>query len=104
MTSKAPKIVQIETRYVETDAINFRDVVQSLTGKNSSTAWIGRNEGSDVKGGIDAVPAKPEKSAASNGTKETHLSSMLMNNTSFKEFDRLWFEFPNIEMEDMPWL
>ena len=43
------KIVQIETRYVETDAMNFRDVVQSLTGKNSSTDWVG-------SGGSNKVP------------------------------------------------
>ncbi|KAI4295450.1 hypothetical protein L6164_035497 [Bauhinia variegata] len=28
------KIVQIETSYIEIDAVNFRDVVQSLTGKD----------------------------------------------------------------------
>ncbi|KAF1868070.1 hypothetical protein Lal_00034032 [Lupinus albus] len=41
MTSEAPKIVQIETLYVETDSINFKEVGQSLTGKYSSTAWVG---------------------------------------------------------------
>lgn len=84
---EAPKIVQIETRYVQTDAANFRDVVQSLTGKNSSTDWIGQNaESSSSKRGI----AEPKKklmgatTASNNGTKETttllHSFSMQMNN------------------------
>lgn len=111
LRGEGPKIVQIETRYVETDAINFRDVVQSLTGKNSSTAWIGRNNNavaaaaadssvvaaSEIKGGTASVTAKTEEGAA--------LPIMMMNNFPFKDFDRLLLELPPcMGMEDTPWL
>ncbi|CAJ1962181.1 unnamed protein product [Sphenostylis stenocarpa] len=102
---EAPKIVQIETRYVETDAVNFRDVVQSLTGKNSSTDWIGQNLKSAAescsKGGI----AEPKKiGAAAAATNETLLPSssstiQMYNDVSFKDLDE--FVWPPIEM--MPW-
>lgn len=108
-----PKIVQIETRYVETDEVNFRDVVQSFTGKNSSTDWIGRRRRlnaaanatsskvvrSDVKGGnIVAVGNKPEESS-----KEC---SMLMSKVRLREFDRFLLDLPPIQImeEEMPWL
>ncbi|KAE9591386.1 hypothetical protein Lal_00038562 [Lupinus albus] len=103
---EAPKVVQIETRYVQTDAINFKDVVQSFTGKNSSTAWIGRNNNnadqsynvvvarnsSEIKGGTSVTVAKPEDDAA----------FMLMNNMSFKDFDNLFLELPPMDMEAKP--
>ncbi|KAG4960258.1 hypothetical protein AAZX31_13G200700 [Glycine max] len=94
---EAPKIVQIETRYVQTDAANFRDVVQSLTGKNSSTDWIGQNAESSYssKRGFSHEPKKlvGATATASNGTKEATTLlpssySMQMNNvSSFKNFD-----------------
>ncbi|TKY59800.1 Modulating plastid sigma factor [Spatholobus suberectus] len=75
MTS-GPKIVHIETRYVETDAINFRDVVQRLTGKNSSTTnWVGNGASSSVasssdynKRGIanDGASANPQEGTTAN--------------------------------------
>ncbi|KAK4259187.1 hypothetical protein QN277_005543 [Acacia crassicarpa] len=40
-SSDSVRIVQIDTHYVETDAVNFRAVVQSLTGKNSPAVWAG---------------------------------------------------------------
>jgi len=112
---EAPKIVQIETRYVQTDAVNFRDVVQSLTGKNSSTDWIGRNvkpaAESCSKGGITepkeigASAAVTAATAATDGTNETlsppslSSSTQLNSNLSFKDFDG--FVWPSSEM--MPW-
>lgn len=114
----APRIVQIETRYVETDAINFREVVQSLTGKNSSTAWVGNGgsssnivSGSDVKQGTeyDGVSAnKPEKGATSesDGKQKNNnvISSMvLLKNMSFKDFDELLMsDLPSLE--ELLWL
>ncbi|KAL2341125.1 hypothetical protein Fmac_009065 [Flemingia macrophylla] len=109
---ESPKIVQIETRYVQTDAVNFRDVVQSLTGKNSSTDWIGRNNAvaaseNVVKGGV-AETRKLLVGAASRGSKETMLpnsSMQMMNNVNvnvnvpFIDFDA--FLLPPMEM--MPW-
>ncbi|XP_047154563.1 uncharacterized protein LOC124825878 [Vigna umbellata] len=109
---EAPKIVQIETRYVQTDAVNFRDVVQSLTGKNSSTDWIGLNDRSAAescsKGGIPQskeIGAASAASAATYGTNETlspppfSSSTHLINNISFKDFDG--FMLPPTEL--MPW-
>ncbi|OIW06267.1 hypothetical protein TanjilG_19705 [Lupinus angustifolius] len=109
----APKVVQIETRYVQTDAVNFKDVVQSFTGKNSSTAWIGqRNSNNNVdqlydvvmgsslkiKGGTAVFTSKAEEV----GTAAT-FPSMLMKNMAFKDFDTLLLELPSMEMENMPW-
>ncbi|WVY95465.1 hypothetical protein V8G54_034553 [Vigna mungo] len=115
LMGEAPKIVQIETRYVQTDAVNFRDVVQSLTGKNSSTDWIGTNVRSAAescsKGGIPeskeigTAAAASAPSAATYGTNETLLpppfssSTHLLNNISFKDFDG--FMLPPTEL--MPW-
>jgi len=99
-----PKIVQIETRYVQTDAVNFRDVVQSLTGKNSSTDWIGRGTNvatamaaaaSEIKGGH----VKVEDVAIDT----TSTAKLMMNNMSFKDFERL-LEMPPLQMEEMLWL
>lgn len=102
---ESPKIVQIDTRYVETDAVNFRDVVQRLTGKNSSTDWIGRKNNNGVAAAYDSSScsnggiAKPhdDDGATASGTKEI---SMQMNKvSSFNGFDGIML--PSIEM--MPW-
>jgi hypothetical protein len=98
-----PKIVQIETRYVQTDAGNFRNVVQSLTGKNSSTDWIGRGTYgaatvAEVKGGN--IKADEVVIGASSTTSN---KMMMMSNMSFKEFESLLFELPPIQMEEMLW-
>ncbi|KAM7257681.1 hypothetical protein ACFE04_013422 [Oxalis oulophora] len=37
------KVVQMDTRYVQTDPKNFKSVVQELTGKSSCIAWIQNN-------------------------------------------------------------
>ncbi|ESW19903.1 hypothetical protein PHAVU_006G165200 [Phaseolus vulgaris] len=105
---QAPKIVQIETRYVQTDAVNFRDVVQSLTGKNSSTDWIGQNvkyaAQSCSEGGVPE-PKDIGAAAATAATNETlsppsfPSSTQMNNNVSFKDFDG--FVLPPIET--MPW-
>lgn len=97
-----PKIVQIETRYVQTDAVNFRDVVQNLTGKNSSMDWIGQRPDTvaapgaslEIKGGSIKVEEVDNINATSH--------SMLMTNMSFKDFERLLLELPPIQMEE--WL
>lgn len=129
MRGEAPKIVQIETRYVETDAVNFRDVVQSLTGMNSSTDWIGRNytytnaaaaaaaatSSSTVAaggGGIAvAKPADQEQAGAANDlllppSSNNSMPPMNNNMMSFKDFNErlLLFELPPVQIEEMPWL
>ncbi|CAI8590860.1 unnamed protein product [Vicia faba] len=108
-SKSGPKIVQIETRYVQTDAVNFRDVVQSLTGKNSSTDWIGRGN-NDAAAATAA--AATEIQEGNNKTQEVVIDTsstsstklMMMSNMSFKEFERLVLELPPIQMEEMLWL
>lgn len=114
--NEGPKIVHIETRYVETDAIHFSDVVQRLTGKNSSitTGCVGNGyrsafeAGSDNnKGGIAqyGVRTKPEElcayhaTATTDGIKSSSLVSsvLLLNNVSFKDFDGLLSDLPSME-------
>ncbi|XP_058726715.1 uncharacterized protein LOC131598098 [Vicia villosa] len=105
-----PKIVQIETRYVQTDAVNFRDVVQSLTGKNSSTDWIGR--GNTVAASAATAASveikegniKPEEVIVDRTSTTSTTKLMMMSNMSFKEFERLVLELPPIQMEEMLWL
>ncbi|KAL2343379.1 hypothetical protein Fmac_004664 [Flemingia macrophylla] len=89
-----PKIVHIQTRYVETDAMNFRDVVQRLTGKNSSTTdTLGVSNYDAV-----SVSAKPRKEDAIDGKiKNCATSSMLLMNVSFKDFDLLLSDLPPME-------
>ncbi|KAI9120311.1 hypothetical protein K1719_007344 [Acacia pycnantha] len=107
------KIVQIETRYVQTDAMNFRDVVQSLTGKNSCTAWVG--SGGFDKAARDNSVKSEEFQCHDHGVARDHdqsnyngedasLSSMILKNTttSYKDFDRLLYELP--PAEDLQWL
>ncbi|CAK8530901.1 unnamed protein product [Lathyrus sativus] len=99
-----PKIVQIETRYVQTDAVNFRDVVQSLTGKNSSTDWIGRgNNETAVTSEIKRRNNKPEEEII-DATSTASTKLMMMSKMSFKDFERLVLELPPIQMEEMLWL
>ncbi|KAF7840479.1 VQ motif-containing protein 1-like [Senna tora] len=108
------KIVHIETRYVEIDAVNFRAVVQSLTGKDASTSTsiIGDDYN---KGGNDVVVVKNNnnnnnvvKSGEKVGWKDMKkkkngdvLSSMKLNNLSFKDLERLLAEFT--PMDDFPY-
>ncbi|CAL0306208.1 unnamed protein product [Lupinus luteus] len=108
MTSKAPKIVQIETQYIETDAINFKDVVQSLTGKNSSTAWVGNGGFVAIKEGTheheEGVSSKKKEGATFDGKKNSVTSSMVLlkNMYSFKDFDGLLSDLP--PLEELLWL
>ncbi|KAK7359480.1 hypothetical protein VNO77_01440 [Canavalia gladiata] len=111
-----PKIVHIETRYVETDAINFRDVVQRLTGKNSSsTNWVPNADaaaaassslvapsdhnkvGTAQHHGVSAKPQEDATATTDNGKKNSVLSSMLLMNMSFEDFDGLLSDFPSME-------
>ncbi|KAJ4703868.1 VQ motif-containing protein [Melia azedarach] len=49
----AVKVVLMDTQYVEADPMNFKSVVQKLTGKDSSVAWIKEsNNSSAVVDGI----------------------------------------------------
>ncbi|RDY14172.1 hypothetical protein CR513_00790, partial [Mucuna pruriens] len=112
MTS-GPKIVHIETLYVETDATNFRDVVQHLTGKNSSTTnWLRHSTGASfsVAGSSDysrrgiandrGVGAKPQEdtTATTHGNKNNSVTSpMILMNLSFKDFEAFLSDLPLME-------
>lgn len=115
------KIVHIETQFVETDPVNFRAVVQRLTGKDASTVWVGNGNGSsssveeaattgfEAKGGNnnnayahgDVVMVKPEGILKDEIYYDDVLSPMKLNSFPFKDLDRLLFEFPL--MEELPW-
>ncbi|KAK7412575.1 hypothetical protein VNO78_04044 [Psophocarpus tetragonolobus] len=92
-----PKIVQIETRYVQTDSVNFKDVVQSLTGKNSSMDSMGwphnaaaTHSSSSPKEGIPDETNKliraPPSSYGTNKYSLLPSSMQINNNLSFKDF------------------
>lgn len=98
--------MHIETRYVETDALNFRDVVQRLTGKNSSMTWVGNESssleaaGSDNKGETaqGSACARPMVEAPADGVNNSLVSSMVLKNMiSFKDFDALLSDSPSME-------
>ncbi|XAR56383.1 hypothetical protein NMG60_11036845 [Bertholletia excelsa] len=73
--SEPPKVVFINTQYVETDATSFKSVVQRLTGKDAVVA-----------DGVRRVAAK-----ATGGGK------VLARGVSFKDFDRLLTEMPSLD-------
>ncbi|KAF8410960.1 hypothetical protein HHK36_003497 [Tetracentron sinense] len=76
--TRAPvKVKIINTQYVEIDKVNFKSIVQSLTGKDSVVA--------------------PGRKTASPEVKWTHGSSALSRDLSFKELDRLLMELPSMD-------
>ena len=100
------KIVQIETRYIETEAVNFKAVVQSLTGKDSSTAWVGNGSemaGSGKKEQVSngGVAVKPKEDSRNCYYRDGVISSMFLKSLSFKDFDRIFSE--NTSTEELPW-
>ena len=104
LRGEAPKIVQIETKYVKTDAVNFRDVVQSLTGKNSSTDWIGRNNNSI--NGVDTVKGGGGRVAMSSASGETTEENLLVSSSSSIQMMNNVVSFDGFmlpPMEMMPW-
>ena len=100
-TNKPPKVVIINTQYVETDSGSFKDVVQKLTGKNSTVEEAGGD-------GENASKRRSDKSKSSTSSSNSHLSSaagaeilrgnsVLTRDFSFKEFERLLTEMPPID-------
>ncbi|KAJ1430594.1 hypothetical protein SESBI_07740 [Sesbania bispinosa] len=85
--NEGPKIVQIETFYVETDAVNFRDVVQRLTGKNSAS-FQEANKGEIAKADDDGI-----KKNISSNVAVVSSSSMVVK----EDFDGLLSDFPSME-------
>jgi hypothetical protein len=77
---KEVKIVIITTKYVETDAISFKSVVQKLTGKYSSEER-GLNES------IEAPKAKRERHNLSEN--DNGRSSFVISDSMFNVYDKL---------------
>ncbi|XP_054814182.1 VQ motif-containing protein 1 [Prosopis cineraria] len=93
--SKEPvKVVIISTQYVQTDAGNFKSVVQKLTGKDSH----------DHDDQVEEEPASSSASRkainSSEAKAESHhhevSGSVFIRDVSFKEFDRMLREMPPI--------
>ncbi|KAL3613725.1 hypothetical protein CASFOL_041799 [Castilleja foliolosa] len=72
------KVVIINTQYVETDAVSFKSVVQSLTGKDSTAAEEAADQQKMLQSGYKNGPA-------------------LDRGLSFKDFDRMLKELPPID-------
>ena len=85
-TPKPPKVVIINTQYVETDSGSFKHVVQKLTGKDS-TVDVDDND----NGG--RVPTRPP----SNKSSALWSSGCLTRDVSFKDFERLLRETPPMD-------
>ncbi|MED6181024.1 hypothetical protein PIB30_015710 [Stylosanthes scabra] len=81
-----PKIVQIETRYVETDPINFRQVVQSLTGNNSSMPIITQQQEQEQEASYRHGSVGANKPLQELVSLNHHAAT---TNVSFKDFDAL---------------
>ncbi|KAF5766500.1 putative VQ motif-containing protein [Helianthus annuus] len=82
------KVVIINTEYIETDATNFKSVVQHLTGKDSPNPALslngklslgGRNDGGGGAGAGDMS------------------SPMLNKGMSFRDLDKLLLELPTMD-------
>ncbi|KAL6554322.1 hypothetical protein OROMI_019995 [Orobanche minor] len=79
------KVVIINTQYVETDAVSFKSVVQSLTGKNSTAAAV-------------AVGVhEHERLQSRNDVSGFRKGPVLNREMSFKDFDRLLKELPPLD-------
>ena len=78
MSREPTKIVFINTEYVETDAASFKSVIQRLTGKDATVG---------IKSGDGVVGSRAEMGGG----------GVLKRGVSFKDFDRLLRELPNLE-------
>ncbi|KAJ4831642.1 hypothetical protein Tsubulata_024426 [Turnera subulata] len=103
---EAVKVVFIDTRYVVTDPMSFKSVVQSLTGKDSSVAWL--DEGSSVAPGakrqrereLNNINGGMLKTSSDNGASLGAVvggDSQLSKGLSFKDLDRMILEQPTVE-------
>nr|XP_011462051.1 PREDICTED: uncharacterized protein LOC105350805 [Fragaria vesca subsp. vesca] len=107
------KVVIINTKYVETDAMSFKDVVQKMTGKdsrvayevqepppaavpsNKSTSQFSNFKDQGLINGIKSSMTNSNSNPA--GSMRRSNSSVMMRNISFKEFERLFREMPQME-------
>ncbi|OIW21144.1 hypothetical protein TanjilG_29800 [Lupinus angustifolius] len=88
---KPVKIVIINTQYVETDAMNFKSVVQKLTGKHSCSddVEVGKAKRVRHNGVVSGVEVPCSSDAA-------HGSSFSISDFSLSDFDMLLAEMPLI--------
>ncbi|KAK9267256.1 hypothetical protein L1049_009678 [Liquidambar formosana] len=96
------KVVLIDTKYVETDQMSFKSVVQSLTGKDSCVAWIEESSESFV-----GRKRSRTLTVASGGLKKPRsggeVALMLTKDNSLKEFEKLLLDLPP-PVEELHWL
>lgn len=115
MSSKkreAVKVVLMDTQYVETDPMSFKSVVQKLTGKDSSVAWIKESNSSspaDSKREVTSVELnKLQDEVVNDGNNNYNGSSvsMLSKGMSFKDMEvkRLIFDLEFPPPEELLWL
>ncbi|XP_044496440.1 uncharacterized protein LOC123218852 [Mangifera indica] len=96
---EAVKVVLIETKYVETDPTNFKSVVQQLTGKDSSLAWM-KESSCDFSNGAKREILHNKKQLEDNHVYDYNdninnaSASMLSKGMSSKDPDRLILELP----------
>ncbi|KAE9592850.1 hypothetical protein Lal_00029152 [Lupinus albus] len=77
---KPVKIVIINTQYVETDAMNFKSVVQKLTGKHSHSDHVEARKAKRVRHNVVEVPCSSDAG---------HGSSFSISDFSLSDFDML---------------
>lgn len=94
---KPVRIVIISTQYVETDATSFKSVVQKLTGRDSDSD----SDDHQVHVGHAAMEARKAKRKWDDSQSGHNRSSFLIRDSSFKEFDRLLGEMPQLITDDV---
>ncbi|KAG2689004.1 hypothetical protein I3760_09G119100 [Carya illinoinensis] len=106
---QAVRVVLIDTQYVETDAMSFKSVVQSLTGKDSCVSWIEKSSfGLENRKPVGVNRAGVDKSAGSDninngcGGTGNRSVSMLSKGLSFKDLDVMILQAP--PMEELEWM
>ncbi|XP_062086928.1 VQ motif-containing protein 1 [Humulus lupulus] len=104
-TNKPPKVVIINTQYVETDIKGFKNVVQKLTGKDSKVEDDGDDGQRALKRWSDHNDnAKQFESSTSSSSHRMYSSyatpadvRTLTRDISFKEIERLLRDMPPID-------
>ncbi|KAJ9153179.1 hypothetical protein P3X46_026646 [Hevea brasiliensis] len=104
------KVVIIDTRYVVTDPLSFKSVVQNLTGKDSCISWV---EESSFAGGKRKREADTNESSdvAVSGVAGVHAAAAaaaadwkLPKGLSFKDLDKMILELPPMEEWHQLWV
>ncbi|GMI91653.1 hypothetical protein like AT1G17147 [Hibiscus trionum] len=100
------KVVLIDTRYVETDPLSFKSVVQNLTGKDCCVAWIEETSFSGLKTETKVHGKVAAERPWDRGTATPAVgsggASMLTKGYSFKDLDRMILEGP--PLDELKWL